>query len=298
MTDFHDDDHSGVPEHLLESTSLLSRKWHAALIRSIADGDAPGFSDLEARLDGISAKVLTDALDELQDNDIVERTEVSQRPLRVEYALTPRGRDLDDVLQSLADWGEEYLDEEEEDEERVILVADDNRQVATMHTTWLAEEYTVRTAHDGEQALQELDEDVDVAVLDRRMPGLTGDEVLDWIRSQRYDCRVVVITAEDVDLDVAAMGFDEYLTKPVLREQLHAVVESLLDRTELERKHRQYLALRSKVALLEAELSSDALAASDTYQRLTARLDAMGPDPEDVDAESASLERMTIRSNQ
>jgi DNA-binding HxlR family transcriptional regulator/DNA-binding response OmpR family regulator len=296
MTDFDTDDHSGVPEHLLESTSLLSRKWHAALIRSIADGDGPGFSDLEARLDGISAKVLTDALDDLRDNDIVERTEVSQHPLRVEYALTARGRDLDDVLQSLADWGEEYLHEEEK--ERVVLVADDNRQVATMHTTWLAEEYTVRTAHDGEQALQELDEDVDVAVLDRRMPGLTGDEVLDWIRSQRYDCRVVVITAEDVDLDVATMGFDEYLTKPVLREQLHDVVESLLDRAELEREHRQYLALRSKVALLEAELSSDALAASDTYQRLTARLDAMDPDPEDVDAESASLERMTIRSNQ
>lgn len=296
MTDFDTDDHSSVPEHLLESTSLLSKKWHAALIRSIADGDGPGFSDLESRLDGISAKVLTDALDDLQDNDIVERTEVSQQPLRVEYTLTPRGRDLDTVLQSLADWGEQYL--QEPDEERVVLVADDNRQVATMHTTWLAEEYTVRTAHDGEQALQELDEDVDVAVLDRRMPGLTGDEVLDWIRSQRYDCRVVVITAEDVDLDVATMGFDEYLTKPVLREQLHDVVESLLDRAELEREHRQYLALRSKVALLEAELSSDALAASETYQRLTARLDAMGPDPEDVDAESASLERMRIRSNQ
>lgn len=295
MTDFDTDDHSGVPAHLLESTSLLSKKWHAALIRSIADGDDPGFSDLESRLDGISAKVLTDALDELQDNDILERTEVSQQPLRVEYTLTPRGRDLDTVLQSLADWGEEYLHEEEE---RVVLVADDNRQVATMHTTWLAEEYTVRTAHDGERALQELDEDVDVAVLDRRMPGLTGDEVLDWIRSQRYDCRVVVITAEDVDLDVATMGFDEYLTKPVLREQLHDVVDSLLDRAELEREHRQYLALRSKVALLEAELSSEALAASDSYQRLTDRLDAMDPEPEDVDAESASLERMRIRSNQ
>jgi DNA-binding HxlR family transcriptional regulator/DNA-binding NarL/FixJ family response regulator len=296
MTDFDTDDHSSVPEHLLESTSLLSKKWHAALIRSIADGDGPGFSDLESRLDGISAKVLTDALDDLQDNDIVERTEVSQQPLRVEYTLTPRGHDLDTVLQSLADWGEQYL--QEPDEEQVVLVADDNRQVATMHTTWLAEEYTVRTAHDGEQALQELDEDVDVAVLDRRMPGLTGDEVLDWIRSQRYDCRVVVITAEDVDLDVATMGFDEYLTKPVLREQLHDVVESLLDRAELEREHRQYLALQSKVALLEAELSSDALAASDSYQRLTDRLDAMDPEPEDVDAESASLERMRIRSNQ
>lgn len=296
MTDFGDDGPSGVPEHLLESASLLSRKWHAALIRSIADGDGPGFSDLEARLEDISAKVLTDALEELQNNDIVERTEVSQRPLRVEYTLTSRGRDLDGVLQSLADWGEEYL--EKEDEERVVLVADDNRQIATMHTVWLEEAYTVRTAHDGEQALEELDTDVDVVVLDRRMPGLTGDEVLDWIRSQRYDCRVVVITAEDVDIDVADMGFDEYLTKPVLRDKLHTVVESLLDRAELEREHRQYLALRSKVALLEAELSSEALAASDTYQQLTDRLDAMDFEPENVDADSAALDRISIRGDQ
>ena len=295
MTDF-DDDAPGVPEHLLKSTSLLSKKWHAAIIRSIADADGPGFSDLENSLDGISAKVLTDALEELRDNDIVERTEASQRPLRVDYTLTARGRDLDTVLQSLADWGEEYL--ERSDEEQVVLVADDNPRVATMHTTWLAEKYTVRTAHDGEQALQELDSDVDVVVLDRRMPGLTGDEVLDWIRSQRYDCRVVVITAEDVDLEVADMGFDEYLTKPVLREELHSIVESLLDRAKLEREHRQYLALQSKVALLEAELSTEELADSDTYQRLTDRLDELDPDVDDVDANSAALERLTIEGSQ
>ena len=102
MSDSHVHETPLVPDSLLDSVSLLSKKWHPAIIRCLSD-DGHGFSELERRLDGVSAKVLTDALAELQEYEIIERREVSQSPLHVNYTRTNRGREHDDVIPSLAD---------------------------------------------------------------------------------------------------------------------------------------------------------------------------------------------------
>jgi len=277
-----------VPDSLLDSVSLLSKKWHPAIVRSLSGSDGLGFSDLETRLDGISAKVLTDALSELQEYAIIERREISQSPLRVSYTLTERGEELDDVIESLVDWSETHL--AEPDTEQVVLVADDHEPVSTMHTTWLTDEYTVRTASDGEETLRQLDTDVGVVVLDRRMPGLSGSEVLDWIRSQRYDIRVVIVTSEDVDLDVMDMGFDEYLMKPVRQDELRAVVADLFERREYSTELQTYLALQSKLALLRAEYPEETLDTNEEFQQLQTRL----TDVELSDDERAEIDPATI----
>jgi len=297
MTDvFSDSGDSFLPEYLRQSVSLLSKKWHPAIIRCLATSDGRGYSDLESRLDGISAKVLTDALSELQEHGIVDREEVSQQPLRVQYTLTERGEELEAVIQALADWGETHL---EDDEERVVLVADDDTRVIDMHKAWLTDEYTVRTARDGKETLDQLDTDVDVVVLDRRMPGLTGDEVLDWVRSQHYDTRVVMATAEDPEADILEMGFDEYLTKPVLQDDLRTVVADLIERTEYDERMRRYLALRSKLALLEAELPAETLADNEEYTRYRERLETLEEAVEDPsDAAESALEHLEADSTQ
>jgi DNA-binding HxlR family transcriptional regulator/DNA-binding response OmpR family regulator len=282
-----------LPESLLDSVSLLSKKWHPAIVRCLATNDDNGFSDLERRLGDISAKVLTDALDELQEYDIIDRREISQSPLRVNYTLTQRGEELNEVIDSLAEWSETHLAEPET--EQVVLVADDHKRIRTMHTDWLAEEYTVRQASDGEETLRQLDTDVGVVVLDRRMPGLSGGEVLDWIRSQRYDIRVVMVTSEDVDFDLLDMGFDEYLTKPVRQAELRDVVADLFARHEYSTQLQQYLALQSKLALLRVEYPDDALSANEEYQRLQRRLDGLELTPAELEqADSEVLERVPI----
>lgn len=294
---FSESDDALLPASLRQSVSLLSKKWHPAIIRCLATNDGLGYSDLETRLDGISAKVLTDALAELRDHGIIDRTEVGQQPLRVQYTLTERGRELESVIQSLADWGETHFDGDDED--TVVLIADDDTRVIDMHEAWLADDYTVRTARDGEKTLNQLDTDVDVVVLDRRMPGLTGDEVLDWVRAQRYDIRVVMVTAEDPDVDILEMGFDEYLTKPVLQDELRSVVADLVERAEYDRRVREYLTLRSKLALLEAELSADALADDDAYARYKQRLETLDADIENApEAAEATLTRLGPRETQ
>jgi DNA-binding HxlR family transcriptional regulator/DNA-binding response OmpR family regulator len=297
MSDPHSLDDSSVPEHLLESVSLLSKKWHPAVVRCLSGGDGLGFSDLEKRLDGISAKVLNDALGELQEYQIIERQEISQSPLRVNYTLTERGNELDSIIGSLADWGETYITESET--EQIVLVADDNEQISTMHTEWLEDSYTVRTARDGEQALRRLDTDVGVVVLDRRMPGLSGGEVLDWIRSQRYDIRVVIVTSEDPTPDILDMEFDEYLTKPVLKQELRDVVADLFERRQYSAQLQEYLAIRSKQALLEVQNATEALEATEGYEGLQRRLDALDITSDDIeDAEPETLERLSLEVTQ
>ena len=131
------------------------------------------------------------------------------------------------------------------------------------------------------------------------MPGLSGGEVLDWIRSQRYDIRVVVVTSRDVDLDILDMEFDEYLTKPVRRNELRTAVAELFERRNYSSQLQQYLALQSKLGLLRAEYPDDTLETHELYQRLRSRLAELEPADEafdDVDPET--LRRVPTRSPQ
>jgi DNA-binding response OmpR family regulator len=155
----------------------------------------------------------------------------------------------------------------------VVLVVDDNRAIANTYTAFLSDEYTVRTAYNGKEALEELDAAVDVVLLDRRMPEVSGDAVLEEIESRQLDCRVVMLTAVDPDFDIIDMGFDEYLVKPIEREELNEVVKEMLERATYDDDFRRFLALVSKKATLEEEKSSAELEASDEYQRIRNRIE-------------------------
>lgn len=157
-------------------------------------------------------------------------------------------------------------------ESPVVLVVDDNRAIANTYTAFLSDEYSVRTAYNGKEALDELGPDVDVVLLDRRMPEVSGDAVLEEIESRQLDCRVVMLTAVDPDFDIIDMGFDEYLVKPIEREELNDVVEEMLERATYDDDFRRFLALVSKKATLEEEKSSAELEASDEYKKIEHRL--------------------------
>ena len=63
-------------------------------------------------------------------------------------------------------------------DEGTVLVVDDEPSLAELYSMQHAEEYEVRTATGGPEALDLVDEEVDVALLDRRMPRMSGDELL------------------------------------------------------------------------------------------------------------------------
>lgn len=157
-------------------------------------------------------------------------------------------------------------------EEPVVLIAEDQRHLADLFGSVLTDDYHVRIAYDGETAIDLYDAAVDVALLDRNMPGISGDEVLHHIRDASGVCGVAIITAIGPTLDVADLGFDEYIVKPIGIKELGSLVETLRQRTECDEAIRRYYRLTTKVALLEEHLDPADLAASEEYQRLQTEL--------------------------
>ncbi|WP_297885542.1 HalX domain-containing protein [uncultured Halorubrum sp.] len=160
----------------------------------------------------------------------------------------------------------------------LVLVVEDEPDLADLYAAWLGDEYRVRTAYGGREALDELDEadnQVDAILLDRRMPGLSGDEVLTAVRERGIDCRVAMVTAVEPDFDILEMGFDDYLVKPVTSDTLRETVEGLLRRGEYDSEVQELFSLTSKKAMLESEKSATDLADNDEYQRLTERIDEL-----------------------
>ena len=172
----------------------------------------------------------------------------------------------------------------------LVLVVEDEPDLADLYAAWLGDEYRVRTAYGGQEALEELDEaddEVDAILLDRRMPGLSGDEVLSVVRERGVDCRVAMVTAVEPDFDILKMGFDDYLVKPVTSDTLRETVEGLLRRGEYDTDMQELFSLTSKKAMLETEKSATELADHEEYQRLTDRIEALRSQADD------SLEAVT-----
>ena len=154
----------------------------------------------------------------------------------------------------------------------LVLVVEDERDLADLYATWLRGEYRVRVAYGGREAIEKLDSEVDVALLDRRMPDLSGDETLEAIREEGIECRVAMVTAVEPDFDIVEMGFDDYLVKPVSRESLTGTVENLLLRDTYDEGIQELFALASKKALLESEKDPATLDANEEYQELSERV--------------------------
>jgi DNA-binding response OmpR family regulator len=163
----------------------------------------------------------------------------------------------------------------EDEDAPLVLIVEDEPDLADLYATWLGADYRVRTAYGGREALELLDEEVDVILLDRRMPDLSGDEVLETVRERTVGCRVAMVTAVEPDFDIIAMGFDDYLVKPVSREELDETVEKLLLRNEYDEGIRELFSLASKKALLESEKGPAALENNEEYAQLSERLETL-----------------------
>ena len=154
-----------------------------------------------------------------------------------------------------------------------VLIVDDEPATADLYAEMLGETYDIVTAYGGKPGLESLDESVDVVLVDRRMPDLHGDELLEELRARDVDCRVVMVTAIDPALDIIGLEFDDYLVKPVSMAELDDVVRRMLTRQAHDDPVRDALALASKLTTLEAQVDDNELEASPDYHALLDRFD-------------------------
>jgi DNA-binding HxlR family transcriptional regulator len=101
---------------ITSTATIIGKKWHPVIVHRLLESGPLGFNALKAEVDGISSKVLSDSLENLEENQLLTRTIVSEKPFRVEYALTEHGESLEPVIISMAEWGTQHLTAPSEEE--------------------------------------------------------------------------------------------------------------------------------------------------------------------------------------
>jgi len=157
----------------------------------------------------------------------------------------------------------------------VVLIVDDEGVVADVYAELLGEDYECRVAYSGKAAMEAYGPDIDVVLLDRRIPDISGDEVLASLRGHKSECRIAMVTAVQPDFDVLDMGFDDYLVKPVSPDELKGTVKKLLELSAYSAEVRRYYSLVTKRAWLETEKSVHELESNPDYQELQEEISAL-----------------------
>lgn len=85
--------------------SLIDGKWKCVILFHLMDGTVR-FNEIRRRIPGLTQRMLTNQLRELEADGIIVRKVYAQVPPRVEYSLSPRGQSLEPILLSLKTWGD------------------------------------------------------------------------------------------------------------------------------------------------------------------------------------------------
>jgi len=159
-----------------------------------------------------------------------------------------------------------------------VVVVDDETHVADLYAEYLREDHEVTVAYGGEEALEVVDDEVDVVLLDRRMPRVSGGEVLEELRERGLDCRVVMVTAVEPEFDTVEMAFDDYVTKPVDRAAVVDVVREQRLLEQYDARLDEFVRKYKKLRLLEERRSRTELAESDRYKALRVVVESLRDD--------------------
>lgn len=155
-----------------------------------------------------------------------------------------------------------------------VVIVDDEKEVADAYALRLRDRYDVITVYGGTAALEVIDDDTDVVLLDRFMPDISGDEVLRKLRDRGTKCRIVMVTAVDPEFDILEMPFDDYLCKPVGRDDFVTAIDQQL-RVIAYEKLSQYFELESKRTVLSATVPAESLADHPEFQATEARAEEL-----------------------
>jgi len=90
------------------ASELIGRRWTGAIIYVLLKARCR-FATLRAAVPGITDRMLSERLQELEEEGIVARTVVPETPVRIHYALTKKGRELATAVAAIAEWAERWI---------------------------------------------------------------------------------------------------------------------------------------------------------------------------------------------
>jgi DNA-binding HxlR family transcriptional regulator len=94
--------------HFHKAVEMVGKRWSGAILAALVEGPRR-FGEISERVPGMSDRLLSQRLRELEAEGLVVRTVEPGAPVRVSYALTAKGADLDPALRELKAWGQRWL---------------------------------------------------------------------------------------------------------------------------------------------------------------------------------------------
>jgi DNA-binding HxlR family transcriptional regulator len=91
-----------------QASELIGRRWNGAIIYVLLQQTCR-FAALRVAIPDITDRMLSERLQELEEEGVVARQVIPATPVRVEYSLTPKGKALADAIGSIANWAEKYM---------------------------------------------------------------------------------------------------------------------------------------------------------------------------------------------
>jgi len=88
---------------------LIGERWTILLLRDLLLHGARRFQDFQASLPGVAPNILSARLKAMEDNGLVRRSLYSERPPRLNYELTDKGKSLGPIVKAMRDWGNRHL---------------------------------------------------------------------------------------------------------------------------------------------------------------------------------------------
>lgn len=93
-----------------KAISLLSQRWTALVIYQLLSG-SQRFSEIQSAI-GISGKVLSDRLKELEHHEVIKREVIPETPVVIEYSLTEKGQSIEPILRTIENWSQQWVKSE------------------------------------------------------------------------------------------------------------------------------------------------------------------------------------------
>jgi DNA-binding response OmpR family regulator len=158
-------------------------------------------------------------------------------------------------------------------DETTVLIVEDEEDLADMYAAYLDDSYDVEVVYSGQDALDALDDSIDIVLLDRRMPVVSGNEVLAHIEEKGFECRVAMVTAVNPDFDIIDLRIDDYLVKPVSRDDVVSTVSRMLKLDEYNERMQKLTSKKLKRNVLEVEKTKAELSESEEFNRLNEEIE-------------------------
>ncbi|PSB03448.1 winged helix-turn-helix transcriptional regulator [Merismopedia glauca] len=231
-----------MPEHTylcpIEVTiALIGGKWKCVILWWLRR-DAKSFGELKQLVSGITPKVLTQQLRELEEVGLVSREAYPETPRRVEYSLTPYGETLTPITELMCEWGKNHLTGFESGVLnlgglRVLIVSKLDLGKSLRSPLDIRHAQVAIATSVSEAMVQFQQQQPDILIIDTAMDNNEGFGVIERIRaleshSDRQLPAIALTKADNLERRQALRaGFSVHLTKPVEFGELVAAIASL-----------------------------------------------------------------------